>query len=313
MSKDRAVRSSRNFKPTNKLSKSKKTKSHASFKSREKPKYRSGAKPNNRTRDTGRDETKRRFPSRTKNKSNYRSSNRPSNRYEDRSRRESDRGTKELHTATCARCKKETTVPFKPTGVKPVFCRECFQIEKPKADSTDVRRRSSRSDSRRDYRSSSKSSSRYDDRSRRQSDRGTKELHTATCAKCKKETTVPFKPTGVKPVYCRECFQEQKEQDGFTTSRTKRDFSDNRRRSARTSSGRQIEERIEVKQEESSSVDKDDEVVERFGDRSGPYRPTKRMHHTTCRTCKKEITIPFKPKSRPIYCQECFQKEGKKK
>ncbi len=203
MSKDRAVRSSRNFKPTNKLSKSKKTKSHASFKSREKPKYRSGAKPNNRTRDTGRDETKRRFPSRTKNKSNYRSSNRPSNRYEDRSRRESDRGTKELHTATCARCKKETTVPFKPTGVKPVFCRECFQIEKPKADFTDVRRRSSRSDSRRDYRSSSKSSSRYDDRSRRQSDRGTKELHPATCAKCKKETTVPFKPTGVKPVYCR--------------------------------------------------------------------------------------------------------------
>ncbi|MCG3227391.1 MAG: DNA-directed RNA polymerase [Candidatus Heimdallarchaeota archaeon] len=38
------------------------------------------------------------------------------------------------------------------------------------------------------------------------------------------------------------------------------------------------------------------------------------MHQTTCRTCKKEIFIPFKPKARkPIYCQDCFQEVGKKK
>lgn len=28
-----------------------------------------------------------------------------------------------------------------------------------------------------------------------------------TCEKCGKETTVPFKPTGEKPVYCRDCFR----------------------------------------------------------------------------------------------------------
>jgi CxxC-x17-CxxC domain-containing protein len=28
-----------------------------------------------------------------------------------------------------------------------------------------------------------------------------------TCSNCGKETTVPFKPTQGRPVYCRECFQ----------------------------------------------------------------------------------------------------------
>jgi CxxC-x17-CxxC domain-containing protein len=32
-------------------------------------------------------------------------------------------------------------------------------------------------------------------------------MYPAICAKCGKETMVPFKPTGDKPVYCRECFQ----------------------------------------------------------------------------------------------------------
>jgi CxxC-x17-CxxC domain-containing protein len=29
--------------------------------------------------------------------------------------------------ATCSQCGKETTVPFRPTQNRPVFCRECFQ------------------------------------------------------------------------------------------------------------------------------------------------------------------------------------------
>jgi CxxC-x17-CxxC domain-containing protein len=29
--------------------------------------------------------------------------------------------------AMCSHCGKETTVPFKPTQGRPVFCRECFQ------------------------------------------------------------------------------------------------------------------------------------------------------------------------------------------
>ncbi len=30
--------------------------------------------------------------------------------------------------ATCARCKKQTEVPFRPTGLKPVYCDECFAM-----------------------------------------------------------------------------------------------------------------------------------------------------------------------------------------
>ena len=32
----------------------------------------------------------------------------------------------ETHTA-CSQCGRETTVPFRPTQGRPVFCRECFQ------------------------------------------------------------------------------------------------------------------------------------------------------------------------------------------
>ncbi len=32
----------------------------------------------------------------------------------------------------------------------------------------------------------------------------------ATCSQCGKETTVPFKPTQGRPVYCKECFQQRK-------------------------------------------------------------------------------------------------------
>ncbi|MHA1516212.1 MAG: CxxC-x17-CxxC domain-containing protein [Candidatus Heimdallarchaeaceae archaeon] len=37
-----------------------------------------------------------------------------------------------------------------------------------------------------------------------------REMHDAVCAKCKKETQVPFKPDGDRPVYCRECYQSQR-------------------------------------------------------------------------------------------------------
>jgi CxxC-x17-CxxC domain-containing protein len=32
---------------------------------------------------------------------------------------------------------------------------------------------------------------------------------TATCSKCGKQTTVPFRPTQGRPVFCRECYQQQ--------------------------------------------------------------------------------------------------------
>jgi len=33
-------------------------------------------------------------------------------------------------SATCSQCGRETTVPFRPTQGRPVFCRQCFQGRK---------------------------------------------------------------------------------------------------------------------------------------------------------------------------------------
>jgi CxxC-x17-CxxC domain-containing protein len=35
------------------------------------------------------------------------------------------------------------------------------------------------------------------------------QLFEAICADCGKKTEVPFKPNGRKPVYCRDCFQQE--------------------------------------------------------------------------------------------------------
>lgn len=40
---------------------------------------------------------------------------------------------------------------------------------------------------------------------------GAREMHKATCAECKNECEVPFKPSGDRPVYCKECFSKRKE------------------------------------------------------------------------------------------------------
>ncbi len=37
-----------------------------------------------------------------------------------------------------------------------------------------------------------------------------RELFPATCSSCGKATEVPFRPSSNKPVYCRECFQQQR-------------------------------------------------------------------------------------------------------
>ena len=34
--------------------------------------------------------------------------------------------------------------------------------------------------------------------------------HTAICADCKKECTIPFKPRPDRPVYCQDCFSRRK-------------------------------------------------------------------------------------------------------
>ncbi len=37
-----------------------------------------------------------------------------------------------------------------------------------------------------------------------------RQMHQATCAECQKECEIPFKPSGDRPVYCKECFLRRK-------------------------------------------------------------------------------------------------------
>ena len=37
-----------------------------------------------------------------------------------------------------------------------------------------------------------------------------REMHSATCAECGTETQVPFRPRGIRPVYCNDCFSRSR-------------------------------------------------------------------------------------------------------
>jgi CxxC-x17-CxxC domain-containing protein len=45
---------------------------------------------------------------------------------------------------------------------------------------------------------------------RRGADMGERQMYEAVCADCGAECQVPFKPSGDRPVYCRECFQARR-------------------------------------------------------------------------------------------------------
>jgi CxxC-x17-CxxC domain-containing protein len=39
---------------------------------------------------------------------------------------------------------------------------------------------------------------------------GAREMYSVTCSGCGQQAEVPFQPRGDKPVYCRDCFQQQR-------------------------------------------------------------------------------------------------------
>lgn len=79
---------------------------------------------------------------------------------------------RQMYQATCANCGNSCEVPFRPTGDKPVLCRNCFSR---KGD-----RRQGRSSDRRMFR--------------------------GVCANCGNTCEVPFQPREGKPIYCDNCF-----------------------------------------------------------------------------------------------------------
>ena len=42
-----------------------------------------------------------------------------------------------------------------------------------------------------------------------------RKMYKAICSDCGKECEVPFKPSGDRPVYCRECFQKHRKPRNF--------------------------------------------------------------------------------------------------
>ena len=92
---------------------------------------------------------------------------------------------RKMYKATCSECQKECEVPFEPVEGKPVRCQECFA----KYRSNRPRRNFGRNQG---------------------FNRGPRQMHDAVCAECKKECQVPFKPSGDKPVLCRDCYTNKK-------------------------------------------------------------------------------------------------------
>jgi len=85
----------------------------------------------------------------------------------------------QMHDAVCDNCGKRCQVPFRPTGDRPVLCSECFGKE-----------RGERGEGgKRDF---------------GRNDR----MYSATCSNCGKKCEVPFLPTGNRPVYCNDCFEQ---------------------------------------------------------------------------------------------------------
>lgn len=66
-------------------------------------------------------------------------------------------------------------------------------------------------------------------------DRGPVTMHHAICSKCGKDCEVPFRPTGDKPIYCNDCFSDNRDRGGdrfprkdFGSRSSRPSFSDNR-------------------------------------------------------------------------------------
>jgi CxxC-x17-CxxC domain-containing protein len=112
-------------------------------------------------------------------------------------------------------------------------------------------------------------------------DGGRPSMHKTTCSDCSKSCSVPFKPTGSKPVFCSECF-EGKEQGGGRRDRDRGGRGGSR--GGRDRGGR-------------------------GGDRRG--RSDREMFEVVCDSCGDDCKVPFKPSSgKDVLCSPCFEKAG---
>lgn len=101
-----------------------------------------------------------------------------------------------MHQAVCSECGNSCEVPFRPTGDKPVYCSDCFSKQ-------------GKGISRSDRFGSRPERARFTDKAEFE----------AICDKCGNSCTVPFRPTGEKPVYCNDCFGKGSSNNNSAPSR----------------------------------------------------------------------------------------------
>ena len=138
------------------------------------------------------------------------------------------RGRRESATVTCADCGDQCEVPFVPRSNKPVYCDDCFR-ESRREDLGDDRY--SRNDLREPRRDDRRESRRDDRFSRKR-----KESAFVTCADCGTECEIPFVPKTDRPVYCSDCFKQNKPQDNEYEKFSRNDRRESRRDDQRESS-----------------------------------------------------------------------------
>lgn len=85
----------------------------------------------------------------------------------------------ELFKATCSNCGNMCEVPFKPTGSKPVYCRDCFQ----KMGGANTNMRNTRGSEER-------------------------KMYNAVCTSCGTNCQIPFQPSQGRDVFCSRCFEK---------------------------------------------------------------------------------------------------------
>ena len=137
------------------------------------------------------------------------------------------RGRKESAIVTCADCGDECEVPFVPRSNKPVYCDDCFRESRREDLGDDRYSRNERRESRRDDRRESRRDDRFS--------RSKKESAFVTCADCGDECEVPFVPKTDRPVYCSDCFKQNKPQDNEYEKYSRNDRREPRRDDRRES------------------------------------------------------------------------------
>ncbi len=103
---------------------------------------------------------------------------------------------RKMFKAVCSDCGQDCEVPFEPTEGKPVRCPDCFK------KSRNNRFGGNRFGSNNRFAKNRFGRSNFNNKPR--------EMFKAKCASCGIDCEVPFKPTGDKPIYCRDCYTNQR-------------------------------------------------------------------------------------------------------